>query len=120
MATHAVPGSTAGCSQRGERFYDRVKSNAGVGERRREEPCLGNDPIEASHRSARWVRVVGKRFAVRLKGSEEARLEVLFGVYGVPDGASSAGEGFYIQLRSSTFMGGSMPKPLRILKKAQS
>ena len=49
----------------GKGFARRVQSNAGGASEEGEEPRLGNGHIEASHRSTRWIRVVGTHLAPR-------------------------------------------------------
>jgi nucleotide-binding universal stress UspA family protein len=81
-----------------------------------------------------WGMAALKSVLVPLDGSELAEnvlpsveelakkldLEVtLLGVYGVPYGASSAGEGFYNTTQIKAFISGCVPKPLRILKRKQ-
>src|SRR5262245_10257267 len=47
----------------GKSFARRIQSNAGGASEEGEEPLLGDGHIEASHRSTRWIRVVGTYLA---------------------------------------------------------
>ena len=51
--------------QRGGKSSTRCVKSIAIGESDGENPAVGNGCIEASHRSARWVRVVGTYFALR-------------------------------------------------------
>src|SRR5215475_2154693 len=47
----------------GKSFARRIQSNAGGASEEGEEPQLGDGHVKASHRSTRWIRVVGTHLA---------------------------------------------------------
>jgi Universal stress protein UspA and related nucleotide-binding proteins len=72
MATHGRSGLDRWLlgSVAGKSFTDRGKSNAGGASEGRESH-VGNGYIEANHRTARWIRVVGTHFALRRRAGKK-------------------------------------------------